>query len=107
MEAPTLSHYHRVDTFLWYDVVRTIQRLCVSSMECAAAEGGAPLTLSEVDLMLDFLHQMEFAYVHPRRSSARVRLYMCGRHAAANRLAYPQTKKNLSNHEKTYGRVCV
>lgn len=97
-DVNSLTHFHRVDTFLWFDVVRCLQRLCVSSMECSGHHGRAPLSLSEVDLMLDFIHQMEFAYVHPRRTSARCRLFQCGREAATKRLAYPHTNKNLSNH---------
>ena len=66
-----IYHFHRVDTVLWYDVARMMQRIIVAIVENPERPDVSFLEMNNADSMLEFIHQMEWAYVHPRRDSAR------------------------------------
>lgn len=71
-----LTHFHRVETFLWYDVSALLRALVLTRIETPEK----PLR----DLMSDtatidvasFIRQMNVGYLHPRRNALHRRL--CG-----------------------------
>lgn len=95
---PVLSHYHRVDTFLWYDVCSLLQGLVVETLQSRPAPVSLCLDDSALGGIIDFCTQMETAYVHPRATSRRFLLSSSRRGASPACSAYPLMKKNLSSN---------
>lgn len=90
MKQPNpLAHYHRVDTCLWLSVARCLQRLVVSVLENPSAPDCSWLERSHVDNLLMFLDEMEFGYVHPRRTSFCRRISPYRREASLSVTANP------------------
>lgn len=87
MEA--LTHYHKVDTFLWFYVSGILRRLIVRAVEDSPLGCGASLSLPEADALLQFLDEMQFAYMHPRSTSRRVSLAARDFMSRENRSANP------------------
>lgn len=84
-----LAHYHRVNTCLWLCVASLLQRLVVSSVAATGQEQPAVITRDDAQMLLDFLDEMEFGYIHPRRTSRFVSLSPYGRAASASALPIP------------------
>lgn len=66
-----LCLYHRVNTILWYDVARMLQRIVLAVVENPGRPDVSFLDLNNAESVLEFIDQMECAYVHPRRNSAK------------------------------------
>lgn len=88
-----IYHYHRVPTDLWLVVARSLERIIVDILECPSDSRCAWLNAQHAQVMLDFLDEMEFGYVHPRRSSLRRSLLPHRRRASASSSAHPSTNK--------------
>ena len=89
----SISHYHRVDTCLWLCVARSLQRLVLAIVERPDAPDASWLNRNHAEMFCQFLDEMEFGYVHPRRSSVRRRISPYRREASQNRPAYPSPIK--------------
>lgn len=96
--APLLSHYHRVDTFLWYHVRSIMQGVVLDSLRLRPAPVVLCLDNSDLDGIVEFLLQMDTAYVHPRATSRRILLSPSRRGASPACSAFPLTNKNLSSN---------
>lgn len=84
-----LSHYHRVETALWYDVSAILQGVVLSYFDPSRRNPLAQVTRHHCACLVDFLDEMEHAYVHPRRDSRRVRLSASRRASAQIHPANP------------------
>lgn len=92
MNAPgTIRHYHRVDTLLWLGVARMLQRLAVAALDEPSQVISCYVGRSQVTMIWDFLDEMEYGYIHPRRSSLRRSLSPYRRAASKNVPAHPST----------------
>lgn len=62
-----VSHYHLCSDTTFFEVASLLQALCVSFVD------KKQITLSPclVDTVLQFLDEMQYAYMHPRSTSAR------------------------------------
>lgn len=87
----TIRHYHRVDTLLWLGVARMLQRLAVAALDEPSQVISCYVGRSQVVMIWEFLDEMEFGYIHPRRSSIRRSLSPFRRSAAHIDTAYPST----------------
>lgn len=87
----TIRHYHRVDTLLWLGVARMLQRLAVAALDEPSQVISCYVGRSQVIMIWDFLDEMEWGYVHPRRSSIRRSLSPYRRVAPQNVTANPLT----------------
>lgn len=69
-----VCHFHYVESLTWLCIRRMVQRLIVARLEQGRAAVSFSLDLAEVELLRDFLEQMDTAYLHPRRDSLHVSL---------------------------------
>ena len=63
-----VSHYHLCSDLAFYAVAELLKSLCVSFVERRQMK----VRQEQIDNVLLFLDEMQFAYLHPRSSSARL-----------------------------------
>lgn len=70
-KCTTLSHYHRVEDAVYNDVASFLRQVLITRVnaQCTSIYVALPDCLA--NSIIDFLNQMDFAYIHPRRNSAR------------------------------------
>lgn len=69
MVTKHLQLFHAVDTALWFDVERKLRKLSVATFDNPHIRLSSILSSNDALLMAEFCSQMNFAYIHPRRSS--------------------------------------
>lgn len=67
-------HFHYVDSLTWLCIRSMMQRLVVARLEQGRATLCFNMSEDDCDYVLDFLEQMDIAYLHPRRDSLHVSL---------------------------------
>jgi len=66
-------HYHRVDDSCYLVVVHLLRYLLTSRIDSQSKAVLVNLSDELANTLLDFLDQMEYAYMHPRSTSAKFR----------------------------------
>lgn len=64
-------HYHKVSDVNWHQVSHLLRTLCVRFVEGHHKPITLSLSLDMVETLLSFVDEMQFAYIHPRSSSAK------------------------------------
>lgn len=82
-------HYHRVDDSCYLVVVHLLRYLLTSRIVSQSKAVLVDLNDELADTLLDFLDQMEYAYMHPRSTSAKYRFVQLTGHAISS--AIPST----------------
>ena len=65
------AHYHKCEDAAFCCVERLLQKIIVANVEKSLDVQLITLDGSTVQILFDWLMQMNFAYLHPRSSSAR------------------------------------
>lgn len=114
-----LCHYHKVDSLLWLEVKNWLQQVLKARIEQSTEKPTIFLSTSMGNDLMEFLREMECAYIHPRRDSFHVQKCLftySGFSVPANHAsrkhslsldggtihpsALPSTKKNLKPYRK-------
>lgn len=64
-------HYHKVSDVNWHQVSHLLRTLCVRFVEGHHKPITLNLSSDLVESLLSFVDEMQFAYIHPRSSSAK------------------------------------
>lgn len=64
-------HYHKVSDVNWHQVSHLLRTLCVRFVEGHHKPVTLNLSSDLVESLLSFVDEMQFAYIHPRSSSAK------------------------------------
>lgn len=63
------AYYHRVEDILWFVISSMLRELAVSAIQQPTRPLAAVVTPEQAMQIADFVEQMQFLYVHPRRES--------------------------------------
>lgn len=66
------SHYHRVATITWLAVRAFLSTLLITRVEKRTHRFSVTLTDDVANALLAFLDEMQYGYIHPRSTSARI-----------------------------------
>ena len=67
-------HFHYVDSLSWLCIRRMMQKLVIARLEQGRAIVCFNVSLDDCQCIMDFVEQMDIAYLHPRRDSLHVSL---------------------------------
>lgn len=67
-------HFHRVESITWLATRTWLQRVLVARLSSMRDSVVINVTKDEMELIWDFLEQMDIAYLHPRRDSLYISL---------------------------------
>lgn len=65
-----LAHYHKVDDELAFSVLNLLRQIVIKRVD-KGANVSIHISEEQAQCIVDFLDQMNLAYIHPRSSSAR------------------------------------
>ena len=65
-----LAHYHKVDDELAFSVLNLLRQIVIRRVD-KGANVSIHISEEQAQCIVDFLDQMNLAYIHPRSSSAR------------------------------------
>lgn len=65
-----LAHYHKVDDELAYSVLNLLRQIVIKRVD-KGANVSIHISEEQAQSIVEFLDQMNLAYIHPRSSSAR------------------------------------
>lgn len=65
-----LAHYHKVDDELAFSVLNLLRQIVIKRVD-KGEHVSIHISEEQAQIIVDFLDQMNLAYIHPRSSSAR------------------------------------
>ena len=65
-----LAHYHKVDDELAFSVLNLLRQIVIKRVD-KGENVSIRISEEQAQIIVDFLDQMNLAYIHPRSSSAR------------------------------------
>ena len=65
-----LAHYHKVDDELCFSVLNLLRQVVIKRVD-KGEHVSIHISEEQAQIIVDFLDQMNLAYIHPRSSSAR------------------------------------
>lgn len=80
-----LSHYHRLSDSVYMSMVSFCRSLVSHRVRTGRATKNVHLTDDFCNLLLRFLDEMQFMYIHPRSTSARISFMNCNHTANPSR----------------------
>lgn len=80
-EDGRICHYHRVADCVWWEIENFLQCLVRCRIDTFSKVYAVQLSDEFCNTLLAFLEEMEFSYIHPRSTSARIKFIHSNRNS--------------------------